>query len=230
MKKQLRYLVIFLSLCLGFIACKDIIEEDISEEEIDLFSPQDEDTLSSQVITFWWKEVEGAINYRFELIDPNGFPIKTSIQTGTQLQFSIDSLQKNENYTWRVRAENSSYESEFASRTFFVSELINIKNAKVRLNFPTDQGSIDLSAQEKFGWTSVNGASKYVIQISLEPFIANSVVDSAVTTLTEILPGAVINIDTNSVDISRKYYWRVRAFNDLYTTSFSTDQIFYLEK
>lgn len=211
---------------LGFIliGCKDIIEDDISEERIETYSPRDGDTLNVQTITFWWKEMEGAIDYRFELTDEQGLFITESVQTNTRVTFTADSLSKGETYIWRVRAENGSYESPYTQSTFYMSDQINISSSSVTLVNPDDLDSLSLSSNSaKFEWSAVTGAEEYEFVIGTERGFSNS--DNYVSVFTpevSILRDAINTTGIEDFSTTSQFYWRVRARNEVFVTDWSS--------
>jgi hypothetical protein len=117
MKKILVLAVVF-----SFIySCDDIIEvEDISNEQVIILAPTDNSVLAQSDITFSWNTLEEADNYRLQIAEPN---------FENAIQILIDSLVTTTNlstvlsagdYQWRVRAENSEYQSRYSTQNFSV--------------------------------------------------------------------------------------------------------------
>src|SRR5688572_21362995 len=127
MKTSIKIFFIVLIITGNFSCFKDIIEPDISKENVVLLSPKNNDTTTVLTHLFWWNEVEDAINYNLQIVKPsfttaqqlildsnvnaNKFPV--TLQPGT--------------YQWRVKAKNGSSETPYSEiRTLRIDSTANL--------------------------------------------------------------------------------------------------------
>ena len=110
-------------LILTLMACDDIIEvEDISEESVNLLAPVDEAVLNITDPIFSWQPVADAETYHLQIAQPS-FEAALQIVADTTLEGTRynTSLEIN-TYEWRVRAENSGYQTDYTTQSFSVEE------------------------------------------------------------------------------------------------------------
>ncbi|MFD2916849.1 hypothetical protein [Psychroserpens luteus] len=115
----------FLIVLLVFLlsSCDDIIEvENISENVITVLAPTNNSVLTQGDIIFSWNDVQDATQYRLQLATPSfenaSQILLDSIVTITNFSKSLELG----NYEWRVRAENSEYQTIYTTQNFAVEE------------------------------------------------------------------------------------------------------------
>lgn len=109
-------------------SCDDIIEvEDISDRTVILVAPTNDAILSSGTIHFDWEPVEDAESYRIQIATPDfDAPLQIvedstlvdSTATNTTFSTSLDEGA----YQWRVRAQNSDYQTNYTTQSFTVED------------------------------------------------------------------------------------------------------------
>ncbi len=108
---SLKAVLFFLLLLAG---CDDIFEKDISDKSVELYAPSSGLVTGSTEIIFSWSPVDGASGYNFQLVSPSYDQpyelVADSVLSETSLTLSLDSAK----YAWRVKAENSAYETPFS--------------------------------------------------------------------------------------------------------------------
>lgn len=125
----MRILVSFAILTLViFSSCEDLLEvPDISQESVQLLAPSDSTTVVQANVNFTWSEVFEAEQYHVQVAAPN---FENAAQIVVDTLIVVDSafvsprLSKelvDSNYEWRVKAQNSAYETEFSSNRFSVN-------------------------------------------------------------------------------------------------------------
>lgn len=102
------------------VSC-DQFPEDIEKEEIVILAPKENDIIQSSEVLFWWEDLDGTDQYRFQLVRPN-FNDTRELLSDTLL-IEIDTLNQEANkikvflepgtYQWRVRGENFGYQTDF---------------------------------------------------------------------------------------------------------------------
>ena len=112
MKYCLIFIVFFCS------ACNIILFDNISDDTIELETPVDGVSVTSNRIEFFWEDLRGADSYRFQLITPSfdkGVEIlqDTIIET-TSFELVLPSVAQ---YQWRVCGVNEQFRTKYSIRT-----------------------------------------------------------------------------------------------------------------
>lgn len=118
MMKKTTYIPLIL-LCLLSQACTEFFSPDVSELKIEINSPKADLYTNQQDISFWWELDKSAEAYRYQLVTPNfdnPFLLVDTLLTDAILYYSLDEGL----YTWRLRAENESSESEYIVRSIVI--------------------------------------------------------------------------------------------------------------
>ena len=113
--KYLYLLVIFFAL-LSTTSCDDLVIANITEDNVELLTPKNNEELNINPILFSWDRLSGAEQYRFQIIG-NEFGISSeylldSLLNKTWIELHLQPGQ----YEWRVKGVNSEYESLYTSR------------------------------------------------------------------------------------------------------------------
>ena len=113
--------VIFLLFFLGLMACDDIFEvTDISNNTVELLAPSDNVTLDTSALLFSWTALEDAESYHLQVAVPT-FNDATQIIVDTLTStLNYSTTLDNNTYQWRVRAENSGYQTNYTTQNFTV--------------------------------------------------------------------------------------------------------------
>ncbi|WP_412985775.1 hypothetical protein [Pontimicrobium sp. IMCC45349] len=111
----------YVVLLLITIACEDLIEvPDISDATVVLLAPSHQSTLSITSPTFSWNEVVDADSYRLQIATPS-FEAATQIVLDTTITATnFTKMLSLGNYQWRVRAENSAYQTNYTANAFVI--------------------------------------------------------------------------------------------------------------
>ena len=111
-KKTIRNTAIFFMLVL-IAGCKTFFEEDISNQSVKLLSPSSRTGTEIASQTFWWEKVEGASDYRLQIVTPS-FELTETLILDTLIpedKFLVTLYPSK--YEWRVRAENSAWQTQW---------------------------------------------------------------------------------------------------------------------
>ena len=101
--------------------CDDIIEiEDISGDVVSVLAPADASVLSITEINFSWNAVEDAEQYKLQVATPT-FESATQVVLDTTITATnfTETLSTGA-YQWRVRAENSGFQTGYTTQSFTV--------------------------------------------------------------------------------------------------------------
>lgn len=120
MKTNIKYIIILCTASI-FTSCDAVIEEDISAMKVEVLTPDNDQSVNGTDILFWWDYLAGADDYELQIVKP-GFDIIEKLAADTIMvsnKFNI-SLEAG-SYTWRIRACNSAYCTDFIYRNLTVT-------------------------------------------------------------------------------------------------------------
>lgn len=177
---------------------------------VSLEAPDDEAENVPVQPVFSWSPVDGAQSYQLQVSERRGFlflDINESGITETSFKPSFQ-LDENERYYWRVRAIGSSGDDEELGPW---SERWDFETGRLpgdpNLEAPS-HGEDDVALQPFLDWDSASRADTYEVQLSLtSDFEVLSYVESGITETSLTVPVAL--------DPETRYYWRVRASNEI---------------
>ncbi len=210
---------IFLSaLAVTAFSCDDIIEEDITKDIIQVISPLEGAEIESNVASLQWHELADAEKYRVQVYGSNQTVMLDSTVTATRV---VVALQPG-HYQWRVRAENSAYQSSYSfpmGFTMIASD--NLANQQVILNAPgigiyTNDTSLIAS------WQQIAAALTYEIELTNTTSGNVEHQQSGLVANTFTFTSAMLEDDG-------QYTWKVRAVNASSQTLY-TSRNFYIDR
>lgn len=119
----MKNILLLLSVFSLMLSCSDITEvEDISNNHVLILAPTDNSVLIQSDITFSWNAIEDSDNYRIQISTPN-FENATQILTDSLVTITnLSNVLPVGDYEWRVRAENSGYQTQFTTQSFSIEE------------------------------------------------------------------------------------------------------------
>jgi hypothetical protein len=138
--------------------CKTFFEEDITNQSVELLSPATGTTTEIASQTFWWEKVEGASSYRLQIVSPSFESTEVLI---------LDTLISNDKFTitlypsvyeWRVRAENSAWQTKWTNAQFQIYSTLDLTQQKVNILTP---GSVSNTKNIRFQWDNLYNADNY---------------------------------------------------------------------
>lgn len=194
-------------------SCEDILEEDITNDIVQIVYPTEGVTIESNVATFQWNKLDGADDYRVQVYTNNQFQVfDTLINTNTVTLPLIQGT-----YQWRVRGENSAYESTYSFPiTFDVQESDDLTNQQVVLSAPsstfaTNQNTITLS------WEDLTAAEYYEVEVT-------NVTSGNIVFTQNNITTTNVTLNSSNIAVDGQYLWKVRAYNSTTATQtqFST--------
>lgn len=196
-------------------ACEDILEvPDISNATVLILAPKDSSVVTTNAVGFNWEKVEEATAYRVQIATPD---FENTVQivldsivvedTLGNVVTRIDQELLNGTYTWRVRAQNSDYETVYSMSSFQVDgdEDLDVTPPNTpQLAAPANGASLAQSSVS-FSWTreDIAGTAE---RDSIYIFS-----DESLTNLTTKALGANKTYTTSLA--SGTFYWYVRAFD-----------------
>lgn len=204
MKIYLKALVFCLSTL--FFSCDDIIEEDLSNDIVQTVYPTEGTVIESNVVTFSWNELDGADDYRVQVYDLNQVKVHDTLVNKTYISLPLTQG----GYQWRVRGENSAYQSTYSFPVYFeVEETLILTNQQVILTSPSNN-YITNNVNVSLNWDDLTAAEFYNLEIvknsSLIVYQSGDITDTNFTLGNTIL-------DEDAI-----YTWKVKAINNTNST------------
>jgi len=195
--------LLFAVLVLLTYSCDDIIEEDITSDNIKTVSPTNNQEIESNVVNFQWEELKGAKDYRLQVFSTTQNIMLDTLVSKTNFLYSLTPG----NYQWRVRGENFAYETAYTfPLSFTLIETEDLTNQQIQLLYP-DHGTYTKLNTLTFSWTRVPVATQYSYQL-LDVTNGNVLVheNADITGTSYALPAGILTQDGN-------YTWKVKALN-----------------
>jgi len=202
-------------LLLGIVACEDILEvPDISNDEVTVLAPIEGANVLTNTVRFNWNPLQEATAYRVQIAEPdfeNTVQIlldSTVVEDSLGLvvtQLELDMF--NGSYSWRVRGENSGYETPYTTNSFTVSgeEDLDLTPPNTPQLVAPANGSAQDETEVNFSWTreDISGtAERDSIYIYSDENLQN-----LTTKALGANKGYTVNLTSDT------YYWLVRAFD-----------------
>lgn len=197
-----------LLLILFFTSCSDFLEDDLTEDSIELITPMNNIVTLESNMTFTWEALEGATGYEIQIVAPSfdsilSFVAKTDL--GNTIRFDTSLLAGS--YEWKLIGYNSAYETESDIFQFEILEdtLGSLLGKSISLLSPANN-EITNDTTISFLWENLPDALTYSIQVA-DPDFSNS---------TFIFVDEEIAGDNYSTPLDEgTYRWRVRGENDI---------------
>jgi hypothetical protein len=193
-------------LFLGITSCKDIIEEDITNEIPVMILPLAGDTIS-EYSHFSWQPLEGATHYRLQIYSPSftnpSFIAFDSITSSTSVFVSLAP----NNYQYKLIGLNNGYSSQWLGPVSFTVDTIAGGQAQINLISPTSSNYYNAAFNGVFSWSALSGVSSF--EFSLRSG-TNYQTGTILHTQNAVVSS---NITVNSVTYTDgNYVWGVKAY------------------
>jgi len=158
MRKLIFINTAFILVLVAIAGCKTFFEEDITNQTVKLLSPTTGTTTEIASQTFWWEKIDGASDYRLQVVTPSfnsaeDLVLDTLVSTDKFIAVLYPSI-----YEWRVRAENSVYQSKWTTGQLQIYSTLDLTRQKVNL---LSQGLITNTKNIRFQWDGVLNAKSY---------------------------------------------------------------------
>jgi hypothetical protein len=115
--------LILILVVVSFFSCDDIIGvENISENTITVLAPTNDSVLAEGDIIFSWDALQDASQYRLQIATPTFENAAQILLDSTVAVTNFSKLLGQGNYEWRVRAENSEYQTVYSIQNFTIEE------------------------------------------------------------------------------------------------------------
>lgn len=203
---------------LFFMSCDDILEENISNDLVTPITPTSESVITTNVINFAWNAIDGADDYRLQVLDndQNNLIVLDSLVSETSFQHPLNPG----NYEWRIRGENFAYKTAYSFPiSFSVLASSDLTNQSVILNTPTANLYTN-TTNFLFTWNELQFADSYTFEL-----LKNGNGQTTVQQETGITETSY-SINSSVFDVDAEYIWKVKAINATTETTFTTRSIY----
>ncbi len=166
--------------------------------------------------TFVWRMAQDASTYTVQVADGADFVSLKVDSTGIpDTSITIQNLQSQKMYFWRVRSKNNADSSAWSTASSFTTTVAAPSQPALLSPVPDASG---VPHQPTLSWSASAGAATYHVQVSTQPGFSPLVVNdsSVITTSTTVGPLAA----------GTKHYWKVRAKNTAGTSPWSVTSTF----
>ena len=204
-----------LTIGVTILACEDILEEvDISGRRVTVLAPLDNTVLTSNEVNFNWDAVEDADFYRFQLAKPDFVSTQQVVSDSiieidslgygrTQVKFTL----LNGNYTWRVKAVNSGFETPYQVNSFRVQgdEDIDVISPNTPQLVAPANGFSQAETRVDFSWVreDISGTAEF-----------DSIFFFVDENLSKLLSKDIGANKSYSATVAQgTYYWYVKAYD-----------------
>ncbi|KLT68388.1 MULTISPECIES: hypothetical protein [Flavobacterium] len=182
-------------------SCEDILEEDISDDTVQILSPTNNSEIESNVVSFKWNSLKGSDKYRIQVYGSDQILILDSLTTKTAITLPLEAG----DYVWRVRGENYAYESIYSFPSNFSTTISkDLSNQQVILKSPENDKFVNF-INVTLHWDALNYASSYNVKV-VNTVTGREVYSNPNITDTSITLNLLTLEDGN-------YEWRLKAKN-----------------
>lgn len=193
--------IILIALAILTYSCEDILEEDISDDTVQILSPINNSNIESNVVSFKWNSLNGADKYRIQIYESDQVLILDSLTTKTSITLPLNAG----NYIWRVRGENYAYESVYSfPSNFWTTIPDDLTNQQVILSSPDNEKFVNFT-NVTLTWEPLKNATTYRLRV----------VNTA--TGQEVYPQTDFTDTSFTLDLPNladgTYEWRLKAKN-----------------
>ena len=175
-----------------------------------LLLPEDGDTEVDTLSQFTWRAALSAETYTFQVSSNSNFSTNINEQILSDTTISIGGLAFLETYFWRVKASNSSGESEYSQVNSF---MVKAEDASIPGLLSPENNSQNTMLSPEFIWNVAEGATEYEFQLS-------SVLDFSTITEGKIVTDTTFK-GSSDLNFESEYYWRVRGIGLADTSDWS---------
>jgi hypothetical protein len=185
--------------------CDDILEEDITDENIIITAPLSDSTVVGNTVTFQWISNSGSNDYRVQVNDVSNVIVLDSLVSTNSFTYPLSEGE----YSWRVRGENFAYQTAYTFPVSFTMEASEVMtNQTVVLNSPSNNFYTNTNVGQLVTWSGIATADSYTLELDRE-------VSGSVSTINQITGVTTTSYTLSNADLSTdaKYIWKIKALN-----------------
>ncbi|WP_461587606.1 fibronectin type III domain-containing protein [Winogradskyella sp.] len=95
---------------------------DISNDQVEITAPSNNSTLTITNVNFSWESIHDAEQYKLQIATPSFEEANQVVLDTTIIATGFIQGLSTGDYQWRVRAENSDYQTVFTTQSFSIEE------------------------------------------------------------------------------------------------------------
>lgn len=211
--------ILLFALAIATVSCEDIIEEDITNDTIQITSPLNGAEIESNVVNFQWNELDGADKYRVQVYNEDSAMVLDSLVNHYNFTYPI----LPGSYQWRVRGENSAYQTAYTFPvSFTVIESTDLTTQQVVLSSPSNNYYTN-STSLICTWSPITTADYYELEL------VNLTSGSTVVYQQSNITTTSITLNSTNLSQEAQYQWKIKAVNSTSMTPFATRN-FYIDR
>ena len=209
--------IILLAFAITAFSCEDVLEEDITNDIIQIISPIEGEVVSSNVVNFQWNTLKGADKYRVQVYNANQAVVLDSIvENKTNLTHPLLAGA----YKWRVRGENFGYQSTYSFPvSFSVVQSTDLTTQQVVLTSPVN-GLYTNSTSLTCAWQDLNPADYYELEL------INVTAGQTIVYQQSNITNTSVTLNSTSLVQEAEYQWKIKGVNTTSQTVFSSRNFF----
>jgi hypothetical protein len=198
--------IILLSIALITFSCEDILEEDITDEIVQTTSPIENETITSNVVSFQWNALEGAKKYRVQVFNTNQVIV-------------LDSLVENKtNLTHPILP--AGYQSTYSFPVgFSVVQSNDLTNQQVILSSPLS-GLYTKNTSLTCTWQDLAPADYYELEL------VNMTAGQTIVLQQSNITNTSVTLSGTNLAQDAEYQWKIKAVNATSESQFSSRSFF----
>ncbi|MEW4923123.1 hypothetical protein [Algibacter sp. 2305UL17-15] len=213
--KTLNSTLLIMLLFLSF-SCDDILEEDITNDNLQTKYPIEGTVVDGNTVQFSWQNLDGADDYRIQIIKSHQVFEMDSLVSTNSLTVTLDSG----TYQWRVRGENFAYETAYSFPINFSTQAsTNLTDQDVILVSPSDN-LYTKNINTIFTWNKLTSVTSYNFELIKKLSGEQTVFQEAEITSNSL------TINDTLFDEDAEYIWKVKGLNETSETQYSQRTIF----
>lgn len=175
-------------------------DKNISNNIVNILSPQQNSVITDSTITFWWDVINGATQYQLQIVTPNFTSAQKLVEDVSIENNSYKSKLPAGAYQWRVKGYNSEFETSYSNGAFSVYQS-NIEDKTVNLILPNN-GELFNKGLVNFSWESMSNCN-YILQIRSGAWEGGT-----------IIKNVELNSSTYEVNLNNGiYFWGIQAID-----------------
>lgn len=208
--KSSRLLPVLVIMSFSLWSCDDVLEEDITDDNMTIVSPLEGTVINTNITSFQWNALDGADEYRVQVSNSISTIVVDSLVSTTSLNYSLTPG----TYSWRVKGKNFAYETAYTFPVNFTVEASDdLTGQTVVLLTPSDNIYFNSPTGIQVSWETIAGADSYTF--SLDRNLSGSV--TSLYTEPNITVSPYTINDTYITD-DAEYIWKIKALNSTTTT------------
>lgn len=214
--KTISKIAFLLALTMITSSCEDILEKDITNSAVQINYPLANTNIYSNAVNFQWSKLDGATQYRIQVITPSNAIVIDSTVTTNNLNIPLTEG----SYQWRVRAENNAYTSTYTNNTTFtISQTSDLTTQQIMLSSPTDNYYTN-NTNTIVSWQNLNAATSYSFEL------VNVTNNNAIVNQQSNLTATSVTLNSSILATDAQYQWKVKGLNNISQTAFTSRNIY----